>query len=110
MQDIRDITVRITDETPGSVAAAALVLNGFKDEKGSLSAEWADLDKALNGALAAVLQSEAFKGVTYEAEPVYTLGHIAARQVLLICAGPRERWDARVLRNVAAAAARKLRG
>ena len=109
MQDIRDINVRVTDDQPGQVDAEALVINWFREEKGTLPAEWADLDKALNGALAEALQGDDFKGEIYEAEPIRTLGGIKAGRVLLICSGRRERFGVIQARNVAAAATRKLR-
>ncbi len=109
MQDIRDIKVRVTDDRPGQVDADALVLNWFRDEKGTLPAEWADLDKALDGALAEALGGDDFKGEIYEAEPIRTLGRIKAGRILLICSGRRERFGVIQARNVAAAATRKLR-
>ena len=109
MQDIRDIKVRVTDDPPGQVEADALVINWFREEKGTLPAEWAALDKALDGALAAALQGDDFKGEIYEAEPIRTLGRIKAGRILLICSGRRERFGVIQARNVAAAAARKLR-
>ena len=68
MQDIRDITVQVTDAALRAVDADALVLNWFKDEKDSLPPEWADLDAALNGALSEALAGDTFKGETYESE------------------------------------------
>jgi leucyl aminopeptidase len=109
MQDIRDIKVRVTGDQPGQVDAEALVINWFREEKGTLPAEWADLDKALDGALAAALQGDDFKGEIYEAEPIRTLGRIKAGRVLLICSGRRERFGVIQARNVAAAATRRLR-
>ena len=55
------------------------MINWFREEKGTLPAEWADLDKALNGALAEALQGDDFKGEIYEAEPIRTLGRIQGR-------------------------------
>ncbi len=109
MQDIRDIKVRVTDDRPGQVDTDALVINWFREEKGTLPAEWADLDKALDGALAEALKGDDFKGEIYEAEPIRTLGRIKAGRILLICSGRRERFGVIQARNVAAAATRRLR-
>src|SRR5436305_1756626 len=109
MQDIREIKVRVTDDALERLDADALVINWFKDEKGSLPHEWAGLDKALHGALAATLAGDDLKGELYETEPIHTTGRIAPRRILLICAGERERFGVIRLRNLAAAATRKLR-
>ena len=58
MQDIRDITVQVTDAALPAVDADALVLNWFKEEKDSLPVEWAGLDQALNGALRETLAGD----------------------------------------------------
>ena len=110
MQDIEGITVQVAETAPAQADADALVITWFKEEKGTLPAEWADLDKALGGALSAALAGPDFKGTPFEDELMRTGGGIKAGRVLLLGAGPRAGLDVIRLRNLAAAAARTLRG
>jgi leucyl aminopeptidase len=67
-----------------------------------------DLDRDMGGLLQGALESGSFKGRAYEAEWIYP-APIKARRVLLLGSGKAEEYGIRLLRRVAAAAARQGR-
>ena len=66
-----------------------------------------ELDKSLGGLLSGAVADGAFKGSAYAGEWIYPAPNVKARRVLLMGAGNEQEFDARVLRQVAGAAARQ---
>ncbi len=102
--------IQVTTGAVADVAADAVVLNWFTDEKGTLPAAWQGLDARLHGDLAATLGGDELKGGLYEVEPVHTAGALAARRIFLIGSGEADKVGPLQLRRVAAAGARAARG
>ena len=99
--------VTLTGGPLAEVDADLLVVSGLQD--GRLGANAEQIDQALDGALNAAMEDGAFKGRAYQAEWVYPAAGIRSRRVLLIGTGKESDYDARILRRVAAAAARQAR-
>ncbi|HEX9116913.1 MAG TPA: leucyl aminopeptidase [Anaerolineae bacterium] len=93
----------ITDE-----AADLLVVNLFQGVAAPGGATGA-VDRALNGALAAVLAAGDFAGKSGETLLLYSQGVLPAPRVLVVGLGDRAKFDLNAVRNAAATAARKAR-
>src|SRR5437868_6543 len=99
VDEVGAITVRVATGALETIAADALVLNWFTDEKDAPPSAWAALDKALGNALSEAIKGDTFKGEIYELEAIYTAGRLPARRIVLVCAGKQARFSALQLRN-----------
>ncbi|HMA35319.1 MAG TPA: leucyl aminopeptidase [Chloroflexia bacterium] len=104
-----EIKIRVAEDALEQVAADALILNWFLDDKASLPVAWKGLDAKLGGDLAETLKGVELRGTLYEVEPVHTAGTLKVRRIFLIGAGRRETFGVLQLRNIAAAGARAAR-
>ena len=94
-----DVTSR---ETP------ALVVNlflGVTQPGGATGA----VDQALDGIISQLIKEGEIKGKAGEISMIHTLGKIAPARVLVAGLGPADKFDAQVVRQVAADVARYLR-
>lgn len=88
--------------------ADCLIVDHFEGASGvSGAAEW--VDKALEGALLALLASGDFTGKLGKSALLYTNGKLPAARVLVVGLGPMEKYDARAVRSASASAARAVR-
>lgn len=88
-------------------AADCLLVDHFEGESAPARAgEW--VDKALDGALSALLKSGDFTGKAGSTALLYTNGKLAAPRVLVVGLGKPEKYDARAVRSVTAAAFKAL--
>lgn len=86
----------------------AVALPGWEAGKSRLPADIAALDRALAGAITAVLASGDFKARRGETQLLYARRGVAARRVLIVGLGPESSLDAEALRRAAGAAAGAL--
>ncbi len=88
--------------------ADCLVVGHFEGETAPTAAA-AALDRALDGALTALLDGGDFAGKSGSSVLLYTFGRVPAARVLLVGLGKAADFDGRALRKAAASAARALR-
>ncbi|MCL5025264.1 MAG: leucyl aminopeptidase [Chloroflexi bacterium] len=101
--------VTISQQPPADVAADVLVIPIFEGEDFSQGA-LAALDGRLGGILARMAGWKDISGKAYQSSMVPAEGRIAAARVATIGCGKRDAFDATIVRQVAAAAARRLAG
>ncbi len=101
-----NIRVRSGDVT--QVRADALIVDLFQGVKTPGGATGA-IDKALGGAIAKLIASGEIKGRKGEVTLVHVFGQIPAAHVAVLGLGPKRAFDAEVVRNGMAEAARTLR-
>ena len=97
-------------EPLGSVADLLVVpLSEFDDAKPNLSGRARTIDGAMNGRLAAVLETGDFRGKPGQTLVLYPDGAIAARRVLLLGLGAEPALDTETLRRAAGSAVGQAR-
>ena len=100
------ITVTTGDVT--TTKTAALVVNLFSGVTKPGGATGA-VDQALDGVITQLIREGEIKGKAGEISMIHTLGKIAPARVIVVGLGPTDKFDAQVLRQVAADVARYLR-
>ena len=98
---------------PTEARADVLVLGRYADDRRP-SAEFAAVDRALDGLLTRALASEKFEGKPGQLSYLHTAGKLPAERVVVVGVGPRRRegqsrGDAEAVRRAAAAAMRRAR-
>lgn len=88
-------------ESKAEVLALIVTEGGFEKQRA-----FAQLDKALGGALAAHVENAQWKGRLDDVIDVPTLGRLGVRRVVIVGAGPKRGLGATRLRSAAATAAR----
>jgi leucyl aminopeptidase len=79
-------------------------------EDGPLPQAAAEVDRAAGGLLSRLIEAKELAGKAYEATPVLGAAGIAARQLIVVGLGSREKFDRGVAFRAAAAAARQAAG
>jgi len=95
---------------PGAIQesdADAVVVNLFEDVRPGGATE--AVDRALGGGIADLIAGGDFTGKADQVAVLYPRGAIPARRVILVGLGPREEFDADVVRRSAARAAQRAR-
>lgn len=87
--------------------ADALIVGHFEDDTVPAGAA-ESVDKALDGALAALLQSGDFTGKAGSTALLYTNGKITANRVIVVGLGKVEKFDMRAARSAAASATKRI--
>ncbi len=103
------MNVTISQQPPAGASVDVLVLPIFQGEDFSQGIA-AELNNQLGGLLARMLEWKDISGRVYHAALAPTDGRLAASRVMAIGCGKRDIFDANILRQVGAAAARKLAG
>ncbi len=93
------------DKSLLEVKSDCLALILFEGEK--LSSEVDKLDKKISGSISEVIRLKEFSGKLYETTSIFTHGKILATRVLLVGAGKKTDFSARLARNLAGTAARR---
>jgi leucyl aminopeptidase len=97
------------------VACDVLIVGMIQAEKGQESSELArfpfaqELDQALDGLIASMYAHGEFKGKVGETAQIYSMGRLAARQVIVVGLGSAEKLQGHTLRRAAGTAARLAR-
>ena len=109
--------VEVTGAAPLEVEASVLAVPVFEEDVASSKGWFGDLDRRLDGHLAAAARGEDFKGKPDQALSLRTLGRMRAGQVMLVGLGKREavqgslpRTGFEALRMAAGKAARTAQG
>ena len=102
--DTRVVAGDITEQDSGAVIVG--LFDGAKGSGGAFGAA----DRALDGALTALMEDGEIKGKKGEFTLVHTLGRIAPARVLVAGLGKQDTFDAERVRTVSARALRYLRG
>ena len=100
------INIKTGDLT--AMATPALVVNLFSGVK-KPSGATGTVDQALDGIITQLIKDGEIKGSAGEITLVHTLGKITPSRVLVAGLGPKEKFDAQVVRRVSADVARYLR-
>lgn len=100
--------VSVLEVEPAQAEVDALVAGVFKDEEG-LDGAAAELDRALNGALARLVADGEIRGEPNQTALYHTRGRLAAGRVVLVGLGPRGKVDAERVRQAAGTAAKLAR-
>ena len=95
--------ISVTSSRVPGVGTDVLVLGLFQNEK-RLSGAAADVDAAMDGALARFLADEHVEGKAGQSSSFPTFGMLKARKVALIGLGDRKRFDADAARRFGAQA------
>lgn len=106
MKQIINVEVSVRKTTLEQCKTDLLCVGQFKDSK-TLDKSLKQLDAKLDGALEQLIKLGDFKGEAGSTALVYTGGKIAAKRVLLVGLGDRKKAKVDILRNAAAAAAKK---
>ncbi len=85
-----------------------MVVGVFSD--GSLNAAARDVDHAAGGLLQRLFEQKEIAGKLYELTPLLGVPGVAARQVLVVGLGEREKFDRQMAFRAASAASRNLAG
>ncbi|MDA1127325.1 MAG: leucyl aminopeptidase [Chloroflexi bacterium] len=101
-----EIKVESADIT--GIDTPALVVNLFRGVKKPGGATGA-VDEALDGAITQLIEDGEIKGATGETTLIHTFGRIKPKRVLVLGLGPKDKFDAQVVRRVSAEVVRFLR-
>lgn len=99
--------VSVLEVEPARAEVDAVVAGVFRE--GELDGPAAELDRALDGALARLVADGEIKGEPNQLALYHTGGRLAASRVVMVGLGPRDKVDAERVRQAAGAAARLAR-
>jgi leucyl aminopeptidase len=91
--------VEVTGAAPLEVEASVLAVPVFEEDVGAAKGLFAELDRRLDGHLAAAATGEEFKGKADQVLSLRTLGRLRAGQVAVVGLGKREAGEAALPRT-----------
>jgi leucyl aminopeptidase len=91
--------VEVTGAAPLEVEASVLAVPVFEEDVGAAKGLFAELDRRLDGHLAAAARGEEFKGKADQILSIRTLGRMRAGQVAVVGLGKREAGEATLPRT-----------
>jgi leucyl aminopeptidase len=91
--------VEVTGAAPLEVEASVLAVPVFEEDVGAAKGFFAELDRRLDGHLAAAARGEEFKGKADQVLSIRTLGRMRAGQVTVVGLGKREAGEATLPRT-----------